>query len=356
LTFGISETADEMLGARAEGAGGGDVEVGANSVSGASNVSNLNGVGGSSGGLGADTSGTRGIGGASGAGGHTRPDVVVCGSLRRDEGDLGRFLLALAELWVTGTKIDWSTVCTTSGKRVRIPGYAFQRSRYWLDGSMGGNGDARLAGQAQVDHPFLAAAVPLADGGCVLTGHLSTGAAGWLADYSLDGITLLPSAVFVELALAAGAHVGCELVEEITLDEPLVLSERGGVRLQLSVGEPGSNGQRTFGVYSDSDGADELLDCRWTRHASGVLSPVVQPATDERERLSDGRAWPPANAEPIEIDRLYDLLADAGCDYGPAFHGLRAAWRRGSEVFAEVHPEDDLALDVDRFGLHPALL
>src|SRR5205807_1318379 len=41
--------------------------------------------------------------------------------------------------------------------------------------------------------------------------------------------------------------------------------------------------------------------------------------------------------------------------YGPAFQGLRAVWRRGAEVFAEVRlPEQ--ADDAVAYGIHPALL
>ncbi|WP_369008278.1 polyketide synthase dehydratase domain-containing protein, partial [Streptomyces sp. PT12] len=40
-----------------------------------------------------------------------------------------------------------------------------------------------------------------------------------------------------------------------------------------------------------------------------------------------------------------------GLEYGPAFQGLRAAWRRGDEVFAEVAVDE-----VAGFGLHPVLL
>ncbi|WP_411978650.1 polyketide synthase dehydratase domain-containing protein [Streptomyces sp. N50] len=42
--------------------------------------------------------------------------------------------------------------------------------------------------------------------------------------------------------------------------------------------------------------------------------------------------------------------------YGPVFRGLRAAWRRGDEVFAEIAlPEEHRASAVG-FGIHPALL
>ncbi|MYZ13925.1 polyketide synthase dehydratase domain-containing protein, partial [Streptomyces sp. SID337] len=48
----------------------------------------------------------------------------------------------------------------------------------------------------------------------------------------------------------------------------------------------------------------------------------------------------------------YETLADLGYGYGPAFQGLRALWRDGDEMFAEVQ----LPVDADEFGVHPALL
>ena len=46
----------------------------------------------------------------------------------------------------------------------------------------------------------------------------------------------------------------------------------------------------------------------------------------------------------------------AGVRVGPAFRGLRAAWRRGGEVFAEVALPGEAAADAGGYGVHPALL
>ncbi|WP_158726326.1 polyketide synthase dehydratase domain-containing protein, partial [Streptomyces sp. NRRL S-1831] len=52
---------------------------------------------------------------------------------------------------------------------------------------------------------------------------------------------------------------------------------------------------------------------------------------------------------------MYEDLAAEGLSYGPAFQGVRAAWRRGEETFAEIGTEA-LGRDLNRFTLHPALL
>ena len=66
-------------------------------------------------------------------------------------------------------------------------------------------------------------------------------------------------------------------------------------------------------------------------------------------------AWPPANAEQLDIDDVYSDLMSVGYDYGPSFTGIRAAWRRGDELFVEAALDGEHATEAARFGVHPAL-
>jgi len=65
--------------------------------------------------------------------------------------------------------------------------------------------------------------------------------------------------------------------------------------------------------------------------------------------------WPPAGAEAVDVEGLYDRLAERGYDYGPVFQGLRSVWRGEGEVFAEVALPEDQQADAGCFGIHPAL-
>jgi acyl transferase domain-containing protein/NADPH:quinone reductase-like Zn-dependent oxidoreductase/NAD(P)-dependent dehydrogenase (short-subunit alcohol dehydrogenase family)/acyl carrier protein len=298
--------------------------------------------------------------------------VFIGGSLRRDHGGLERFLHSLSELWVRGVDVDWARVFAGSGaRRVGLPSYAFQRERYWLQPELAGVGDALSIGQAEAGHPLLSAAVGLAGGeGLVFTGRLSLESHVWLADHAVMGVVLLPGTALLELALHAGGEVGCERVEELVLEAPLVLPEHGGVQLQVSVGVPDESGRREIGIYSrlepaQAGGGPSGGEQQWVRHAAGTLSPELAVLTghgpEEQGRLEErtlelAGAWPPPDVEPLAIDGLYERLADQGYEYGPVFQGLRAVWRRGEEFFAEISLPEEAREEAERFAVHPALL
>ncbi len=288
--------------------------------------------------------------------------VVVVGSLRRGEGGLARFMRSASELWVAGGRVDWGGVFAGSdGERVELPAYAFQRERFWL-GERGGVGDVSAAGLARADHPLLGAMVGLAGGGCVCTGRLSLESHPWLADHAVTGTVLLPGTAFLELALHAGGRVGCPGVRELTLQAPLVLAAGSTVQIQVVVGVPGEDGECSVEVYSRAghagapdDALEGVGEDGWTRHASGVLSGGEEPVGDARAADLAGQ-WPPPGAVAVDADDSYERLADIGLEYGPAFRGVRAVWRRGEEVFAEVALDDEQAVQAGSYGVHPALL
>ncbi|MFF2853004.1 SDR family NAD(P)-dependent oxidoreductase [Streptomyces sp. NPDC058001] len=57
---------------------------------------------------------------------------AAIGSLRRDEGGMDRFLTSVAEAFVHGVDVDWTSMLP-GGRRVDLPTYAFQRKHYWLE-------------------------------------------------------------------------------------------------------------------------------------------------------------------------------------------------------------------------------
>ena len=278
--------------------------------------------------------------------------VAVTGSLRRGEGDLKRFLASLAEAHTHGVDVDWG--CLFEGARVvDLPTYAFQRERFWIEGGRGA-GDLGAVGLLDAEHPLLGAAVRLAASEeWLFTGSISLNTHPWLKDHAVAGVVLVPGMLFVELAFCVARRLGVGVVDDLTLVAPLVVGEGGGVALQVVVSDADEQGRRPVNVYSCSQGPLSLGEFErrdWVLHASGLLG-------GDGGALEDlGLAgWPPVGARECDVESFYERAADAGYEYGPAFQGLRRAYRDGDVWHAEVALGEDERGGAGGFCVHPAL-
>ncbi|MFD5607938.1 SDR family NAD(P)-dependent oxidoreductase [Streptomyces sp. NPDC127064] len=270
--------------------------------------------------------------------------AVVLGTLRRNEDEQRRMLLSLGEAFAAGVTVDWTTFFDGPARHVDLPTYAFQRERYWLEPVRAQVTDAAGLGLEGLGHGLLGAIVPVPDSdGVVLTGSVSLKSHPWLAEHAVFGTALLPGTAFVEMAARAGAQIGAGTVEELVLEAPLLLPDDADIRLHVSVAGADESGRREVVVRSATGSGDA-----WTVHARGVVATPSDGAA-----LTAMPAWPPADAERVDVSGLYGEFAAAGYDYGPLFQGVRAVWRRPGEVFAEVELGQGVG---EGFAVHPALL
>ncbi|WP_338316379.1 polyketide synthase dehydratase domain-containing protein, partial [Streptomyces bohaiensis] len=252
--------------------------------------------------------------------------------------------------------VDWSPVLG-QGRRTELPTYPFQRDRYWLTAPER-TADPAALGLLPSTHPWVAAVldVPGAEGAdAVLTGRLSTAAHPWLADHRVFGRVVVPGTALVDLAVHAAHHAGVPgAVGELVLHTPLRLPETGaGTTLRCVVTHPSADGRRTLTVYSGTPDAPG-----WTAHATGTLAPEPAAAAPRHAWAQD---WPVPDTEPVDLAGSYEMLAERGLGYGPAFRGLRSVRLRAGgahpgEVYAEVALPRDPPVDTGGYGLHPALL
>ncbi|WP_455430615.1 SDR family NAD(P)-dependent oxidoreductase [Paractinoplanes durhamensis] len=119
----------------------------------------------------------------------------------------------------------------------------------------------------------------------------------------------------------------------------MTLPDTGSVQVQVTV-----SGESVT-VHTRVDG----VDVEWILHATATVGAAV--------RVVDGPAdlvvWPPSGAQPVAVEGFYPHAESLGYHYGPVFQGLRAVWRDGGDVYAEVMLPDGQDAG---FGVHPALL
>ncbi|GAB2713454.1 SDR family NAD(P)-dependent oxidoreductase [Nocardia thraciensis] len=274
---------------------------------------------------------------------------VVDMSKRQAEDGIPSFLAAAAEAYTCGVDIDWRRVIEPA-RRLELPTYAFQRKRYWAPG-LPPSGHSRAI---DTGHPWIDTVIDLpTDDTRVLTGHVSLRTSPWLAGHTIHGVPLLPATAYIDLVTDAARRVGSSMVAELTLHKPLILPNDDEIELQIVVGGPAETGQRPVSVHArTTSGADTPP---WTRHASGVLGSGTSDP-DQPSPADWAVAWPPPETQPEDVEQIYATLAGQGCEYGPLFRGILAAWRCDDTLFAEITlPEDDRG-HAQSFGIHPAVL
>jgi acyl transferase domain-containing protein len=265
---------------------------------------------------------------------------------------------ALAAAHCHGQQVAWGAVYAGQPRTlIDLPTYAFDRKRFWLELAIQDAAPASVGSSER--HPLISAAMELDDGGVLFTGGLSIRSQPWLADHAVLGKVVVPGVTFLELAAWAGGQVGCGQVAELTHQAPLIMPERGMVELQLRVMPSGKAGRRALTLRCREQ--DRSAGRTWSPLATGIVAPglpdVARNAWAGPSASGAATPWPPEGAIALDTSTFYEQArACRHYGWGPAFQSLRAAWKHGDDVYAELRLPVGLQLRPDRFALHPALL
>ncbi|WP_055522654.1 type I polyketide synthase [Streptomyces graminilatus] len=217
-------------------------------------------------------------------------------------------LRALSDYYTAGLPVSWSGfhIGRRHPKTV-LPGYAFDRKRYWLP--TGG----RRAGTAEttaLHHPLLGQELPAgADGAREFRTEVSADRPAALAGHQAAGEQRLPAAAYIELLLALSetvhGHSRGPLLD-LALHQPLPLAEETVTELRTRL-RPRPDGGADVEVVSGPADAE-------IRHATAVL-PLTAPDAGPAPQVIDP-------GTPVEETDAVDAstdLASAGRRFGEAY-------------------------------------
>ena len=279
------------------------------------------------------------------------------GSVLQGDAAESQAALDLAQAYISGVDVDWSMryVGGQGLRRVRLPGYAFERERHWLTGTRqrrsGADGEP-------TGHALLGVRLRLAGEG--LRYEWQARAAGdlaWLDEHrvgqGLSTRAILPATAYIEMLLAVGDRLpgaGNVRVDELSLIAPLDLVEKDSawpvVQVVVEAAESNKTQRSRVRVYSS-----EQAGSAWRLHGEGYVSRVetVLPLS-----AFDADAMRKRCTEAIDAATFYALVQARGAHFGPRFQGVRRVWRGKDEAFGEVLIEASNASFGNR--LHPASL
>ncbi|GAB2711524.1 SDR family NAD(P)-dependent oxidoreductase [Nocardia thraciensis] len=258
-------------------------------------------------------------------------------TLQRGGDDRENLLTAIAELYRAGA-LDSERLprpVHTAAPHIALPRYPWQRRHVWtqepetrLDRLGTPDGYAMLGDRIGAVAPEWEA-------------QLSVSNLPWLRDHVVTGAVVLPGAAYLDAALSAVAtRTGRESfgLESVEFVSPLVVDEHDVPVLRIAVEET----TRRFTVRSRPGTAQD-----WSINAYGrLIEADVDAATVD--------VAPPADAERVPAEALYDSMTEHGLTYGPDFRLLRTVWVGPDGVVA--HIGSPTAATGRRHLAHPAVI
>ncbi|WP_245967048.1 type I polyketide synthase [Sphaerisporangium album] len=301
-------------------------------------------------------------------------DAVVTETLRRDQGDLGRFLRSAARLHVQGVPVDWTPALPRDARRVPLPTYPFQRRPHWLNTAHGvpraaaapGRPERATTGERDAEGRDEAGEgamleVALAATAAVL-GHAAPGAVGAERSFRDLGLDSLGA---VELRDRLADATGLAVPATVTFDHPTPLAVARFLHAEAS-GRTADHGEprtrATSGPY-DEPVALVAMSGRWPGGADTPeeLWDLVLSGADAITDFPANRGW--------DLDALYDPdSVRPGTSYTHTGGFLHDADRFDAEFFgiapreaAVMDPQQRLLLEsswelLERAGIAPRSL
>lgn len=290
---------------------------------------------------------------------HAGIEGAVIPSLRHEEEEARVLAGSMGALYSLGYPIDWSRIYPKPGRSVQLPSYPWDRERCWMDPPAGDSGvrsqyvpidgtpTHSLLGRhfksAQTDTHFWEST-------------LDRNALSYLDDHRVEGLAVLPAALYIEIALAAatGAFPSQSFVlKDVEFRRALFIPDGGSRTLQVIL-SPGADAAAVQ-IYSCPRDA-EPANRSWTLHAMAKIcfkpAPVISPLV-EQEAPAQIQA---RCSEQISGQDYYLRLRESGVDYGPSFQSITRLWRCDREMLGEVKVPDESHRELDACQFHPAIL
>jgi amino acid adenylation domain-containing protein len=287
-----------------------------------------------------------------GLGKHIGIEALWLPSLSRHADNRRTLLQGLGELWMRGYGIRWQSVFPAPpAAAVALPGYPFQRERYWpqIEAQPRAGSKTSMPSDA---HPLLGVALrlPLSEEHR-FESWLDTERLPYLLDHKVYATPIVPGAALIELLQAAAEALtgasACSILD-LRIEKPLRL-DRGGIAVQLIARPDGQSGWECTLVSMTE--ARPTAVAPYLQHARARLTP--NGASEETTELDPGLT---PDATELPLDRFYHGFAERGLDYGAAFRGVHRLWRTGDGAYAELLAPARIRPELPRYRAHPALL
>ncbi|MEZ4867748.1 MAG: type I polyketide synthase [Caldilineaceae bacterium] len=295
-------------------------------------------------------------------------------SLRQGKDEWQQVLESLAQLYVQGVPVDWPTFYRQQAeppRRVHLPGYPFERQRYWRLATEGFRLEPRpyTAQRTSRIHPLLERKIqsPLLKA-TLFESHFGPEPLPVLADHCVYEQVVVPAASHISLLLGAAQaqfHAAGCVLENLLFPQALVLPHGEECTLQVALTPAEEDEAHALQIISfpTEDAQHAATDeTAWTVHVTGKLRPLP-PAQASVDTLRQPAALSVSEVqarcqEEVQRAAIYQELGERQLQLGPSFRWMDAIWRDGAqrqEALCRMRLPAEV-VDADAYLLHPGLI
>jgi acyl transferase domain-containing protein/acyl carrier protein len=266
--------------------------------------------------------------------------VSVTAAQRRADDDVRTLLNCLGVLHNAGHDIAWDRVYPGDGAQLlKFPGYPWQTKRFWYD-----NYEIDETLFYRPVHPLLGQ--PVRGVHPTWEAELSTATHEFLAGHRVQGSIVVPGAVYVEMAMAAGRETygSDHSVDNLVLHRAVILDDTCDPVIRTTLNkDDGTLEFASFTVTSDGD-------LKWTITATAELGTLAAPPTELGDSVQVG------SHTDMDGDEFYRRTSALGFDYGDAFRAVSGVRAGHDWAVAEMSIPGHISDTAEEYRFHPALI
>lgn len=260
---------------------------------------------------------------------------------RKIPDERGTLLDSLGTLHALGIEIDLNRWSPPDSSYVKLPGYAWQRDKYWRESEasrqerLGNPGPAWFHSKLNLFQPAWEV-------------ELNSQFFPYLDDHVVQGNVVFPGAAYVEAGLELNRklteHASC-MLENVSFLNMLAVADDKVQKIQLHYDEK----SRYYSVHSSLTADHD----QWAINARGKIVPQEVASLMGSRSLDELKARCSTLLDPAQ---QYETLKSRGLEYGPGFRTIRE-WRKGDqEVLARLELAERLRGELEPTPLHATLL
>ena len=259
------------------------------------------------------------------------------------------FLDSVARAYEAGLELSFAGLFVGEKRRkIEVPGYPFQRERYWLDESR--------RKRVTDGHPLLGSRHESPRGEVTFETQIFTSDPAWLTDHRVFERVIMPGAMYGAMAVAVSLKegAGSVRVEDLQLHSPMVFAQEkagddganNGRRIQAILNSSEAGKPRTLEIFSKGEEEDG-----WTLHAEARLA--LGPGSSASLSRIDIEAIKAGLSEQ-DVTGFYRARAVSNISLGHSLRTLQSLWTAGGDAVGEITLKE--GVEQGSGELHPLLL